>query len=139
MKYFILLLLLAGCTTANYRIVSNDCITKDEFFGSVTTLLVSNGFKIVHSDLKLGYLQAETGFVSNPGILGQQNSVWSLTYNQNGLTAQAWAESESMMSGRTTKHKTPYGDFAHKSHSWYWNVRNGLDNLCKNVRVEEIK
>lgn len=126
-------LILTSCGTTVYQLQTKcDKTTPEELFKSISTLLMQQNFIIKQSDMKLGYLQAETmpSFSVWTGM--DETRVWVFQYVQGKIIASAkQVLTKKNMFGQTESGaETYYNDNVHSDWSWYWDVRNGLENLC---------
>lgn len=121
---------LAGCGTTIYKMNLVCNMGTDELFSSLTALVVKEGMHIVHSDMKIGYLLAET----NEDYVGLQyhTNQWQFTKNGNNIiaTASTKIRSKNFVNGSDVFSLVYRNDEYDEDADWYWNVRNGLENLC---------
>lgn len=124
---------LSSCSSVKQ--LQTDCdMEMDELFKSITTLLMQEGFEIKQSDFNLGYLKAETPLKHNLWVGVHEKYIWIFQYDQGVViaTAKHYAESRNAFGNTMSSSETYYADHVHKDHDWYWNIRNGLEKLCKN-------
>jgi len=129
---------LSSCGTTMYQL-KTDCskVTVEELFKSITALLIEEDFIVKQSDLKLGYLQAETMPEFNVWLGMNEIRVWSFQ-DVNGkikATAKVVYTKKNIYGSTTGGSVTYYNDDAHEDWTWYWNIRNGLERICGNKIV----
>jgi len=130
------LVYLSSCTTTVYQ-MHLDCEGKPEdTFRSITTILLKNGFKIEQSDLKLGYLSAQTPLEYSFLTGGDVQKEWVFQLDNGRYTAYATliVIQKNIFGATTGQAKTYFSDRTHKDNLWYWNVRNNLQKICSNIR-----
>jgi hypothetical protein len=126
-KYLVLLivLLLSSCTTVWH--IQTDCkVQSEEFMKNITTALISESYKIIQSDVKLGYLRGEAQ--KTMGLNNNIQTAWSFQINQDKVIAFCtWTDDSNQL-------RYCNDDFD-KDKGWYWNVRNSLEKLCGNKLI----
>ena len=133
LRCFFCVLVLSSCSAPKmYQLTSSCKPTTEEVFRSLSTLCLAEGFSIKNSDVKLGYLQAET----NPNF-----DVWSGAETQNTWTFQHDNSKIIATAKRRVVSKNAFGavlysvevyanDSTAQEFKWYWNVRKGLEKVC---------
>lgn len=136
-KFFLVILtsiLLSSCSTTVYQLTSNcDKISSDELFKSISTLLIQENFSIKQSDMNLLYLRAETEPIVKASLMGMiETRIWTFQLVNGKIiaTARQILVQKNAFGNETGSSEKYYNDKVHKSWGWYWNVRNGLENLC---------
>ena len=113
-------ILFVSCATPKY--IEVRCELDDtELFNQISTTLVQNGYRITHTDYKAGVLSAEQ---EDSSIwTGSQSFYWSFVRKNGYLIATAKMKTTATVN---------LDDKTHSSWTQYWNVRNELENICKN-------
>ena len=132
--YCFIIIFTTSCGTTVYQLHTQCEKSKEEVFKSITTLLLQENLQIKHSDMELGYIQAESIPQLNIWLGAEVQRVWVITYKENKIIASAKTITITRNAfGKTTgSAETYYNDDSHEDWTWYWNVRDGLENLCGN-------
>ncbi|OGU58706.1 MAG: hypothetical protein A2X64_00030 [Ignavibacteria bacterium GWF2_33_9] len=142
--FFVTLFFVYGCGTTMYQLNTTCNTDVTQLFNEISFFLVEEGFVIKQNDSKAGYLQAET--IPKYNIWSGQNEVryWIFqvknfsntegTNKKDNVVAYAKIAyiSTNVFGASNGGSEIYYNDRTHKDWSWYWTVRRGLENICKN-------
>ena len=136
-----------SCSNPKYQIQTECNLSIDDLFKSITTLLMQENFLIKQSDIRLGYLQAETipefdDAALMVGSSSQVYKIWVFQYKQGKIIATARSIRTIKQNHLQDGSQIYYSDKINKNKrtKWYWNIRNGLENLCGNkIVIAEIE
>ena len=132
----IILLALVSCVTTTEKYQLNvDCVVPTEIlFKSLTEQLMFEGLHVTQSEVKLGYLRAESAAGHSNMINGTIQRIWEFHVIDYHVTA--YAKTLHVSKGRfgnvVASGSVYYRDDTCKDWTWYWNVRNRLRSFCGN-------
>lgn len=131
----IIALCFSSCGTTVHKLTADCNVDNKVLFSKITAILLQENFMLKSQDIETGYLQAETVPEFSVWTGMSETRYWIFhVRNNNAVTAQAkvvYSKTNAFgaATGGTTKY---YNDDVHKDWTWYWNVRNELESVCKN-------
>ena len=135
---FLSAIIMSSCGTTVWQMKTDCNASPEELFKKIAVVLMQENFLIKANDIQLGYLQAESVPEFNPW-LGEVTKYWvfqiqnyqSSPLTINKVTARAYIVYKmTNASGQVYFH-----DDSDPKTTWYWSVRNGLENICANKIV----
>ena len=107
----------------------------------LTALVTQEGMNITLVNEKIGVLQAATAESADIWTGHLVSKSWQFTISHDTIYAFAKEIRQSRNAFGTilSTTETYYNDKVHKSHGWYWNVRNGIGAVCENAVVVFVK
>lgn len=157
MKWFLMVLMalvLCSCGTTMYQLHTTCEQSNEEIFQSLTSVLLSSNFLVKQNDPKNGYLQAETMPVVNANET--QYKIWTFQIVDSIPKNSAVNDGERKMKKMVcsakevtvlrnafgwvvNEHTEYYNDKSHKIFTWYWDIRNRIQQMCSDIRIIEKK
>ena len=125
--FVLMVILLTSCSTSIYKIKTECEKTNDEIIRELSKLLLQEDFSITKSDLSMGYIEGES-LPTKLAFVGLCTKQWSFAINNGVITA--YAKLLIINEYGTVTDTKYYYDNAPVEWSWYWNIRNGLQNIC---------
>jgi len=159
MKWFLMVLVVlvvCSCGTTVYQLHTTCDKGNEELFQSLTTVLLSSNFLVKQNDAKNGYLQAETMPEFNFWLGMQEQRIWTFQLVDSIPKSSAGNDVAKIMKklissakvvyvkqnafGSTVAGNTVYyNDETHKDWTWYWDIRNRIQQMCSDIRIIEKK
>ncbi|MGE5481253.1 MAG: hypothetical protein ACM3U1_12605 [Chloroflexota bacterium] len=128
-------LLLASCGTTVYQLHS-DCPERkpEEVFKTLISLLMREGFTVKESDVALGYLQAEATNKYSIWRGAGGSRIWVFQMDDGKIigSAKEVYVYQNVFGAVINKTTTYFDDDTPLDESWYWSVRNALEQICGN-------
>ena len=123
---FFLAISLYGCATPMIKDMTFSCgKTREEIMSAFTALTIREAMTIKISDVNIGYCRAEMAPIST--LYGVTFTyAWQIQIDKAGMVTATATNTQN--NGRITYYDDT--DVSDKSIQWYWNVRNGLQELC---------
>jgi hypothetical protein len=136
----LLMLLLSSCGTTVWQMKTKCDVPTKEMFKKISIVFMQENFLIKENDAEMGYLLAETTPEHDPWFGGTNVRIWMFQAQGDIITAQARsARTTSNVYGATTGGSVTYiNDEFSEDLTWYWNVRNKLEDICGN-KIQFIK
>ena len=131
MKHLLLslLILLSSCSYSSYQLKTNCKVSNQVLFERLTGTLVNEGLQI--KTVTGNYLLAES--LPAKQWNGATTQVyWAFTASKDTITGTAKSISiyQNAFGAVLSTSETYFNDDAHRDWTWYWNVRNELENTC---------
>ncbi len=104
-----------------------------DFMRDMAAILMSEGFEVKVMNETVGLLQAESAPDHSIWTGATTVNRWSFTFVDGGCVqanASSYSGSQNVFGATTATSMTPYDDNTNKSVTWYWNVRNKLQQMC---------
>jgi len=122
-KYFAIVLLaiivLAGCKTTPIKHELQCDKPIDQLFKSITGLMVQEGYDVVAGSIDIGFLK----FQHKTDIWVGGKDTWEISYVDGKINAYAYLDDNT---------KIYMGNWVHPDQqTWYWTMREKLENLCQ--------
>lgn len=136
-SFLLLAILLTSCGTTVYQLKTDCNKDTEDLFKAIAMALSEENFLIKQNDAKLGYLQAETIPSFNIWIGANEIRYWVFQKVEDKVTASAKVAyiTQNVFGATTGGSETYYNDKTHKDWTWYWSVRNKIENVCGNKIV----
>lgn len=147
-------LFLSSCSTVINNLNTPCQLTAEVLFNDLQAILIMEGFEIEVSNSNVGILRASIPETREPWSGMYITKTWTFQIADNdksriGSTGQAsmpaggapivtriiatakWhGETRNAFGGVVSSSDKYYDDTVHKEYTWYWNIRNKLEDLC---------
>ncbi|HPI19693.1 MAG TPA: hypothetical protein PKY56_04920 [Candidatus Kapabacteria bacterium] len=133
--FLIFIVLLSSCSTTVWQLQTECESNTEEVFKHISVALFQENFIIKESNVSLGYLIAEHS-LGKSGFLNREVVIryWIFQVNNEKILAKAkevYTSYDDNGSISDVKEKY-YNDETSIKDTWYWTVRNKLENICMN-------
>jgi hypothetical protein len=125
-------LFIGGCSPKIYEHQLNCKLTNEQILAKFVQLVTSEGLTVENQDPKLGFANASSSedFSVWTGVYTRR--FWSITISDGRIYgfAKTSTYTKNVFGTMTGNSDTYYKDDSHQDWGWYWNVRDGLEELC---------
>lgn len=135
MKYIYILLIalvFSSCATKIYDYQLQCNKDKQQIMSEFIRLVTSQGMQVKAQDINLGFAQAESLEERNIWTGYLMQNFWTINIKDNIITMSAYNTVKTTNEFGATLYTTVtyYKEDTHNDHGWFWNVRDGIQDLC---------
>lgn len=127
-----------GCAPPRYQ-MRTACAgkTKSELVSAMTALVTQEAFTVTLVNENVGVVQANGTTEYSVWTQYYSTPVWQMSMKGDTvlLIAKIVSHKENVFGAQTGSGETYMADNAAETHTWYWNVRRGMENLCGSTAI----
>lgn len=128
-------LLLIGCTPTKWQMrapCATEEMTRSEIMENLVALVVQEEFNPTIINVEIGLLQTKTAETTSFWTGWSTTYHWNFSFSGDTIvgTAKSVVVSRNQYGVAMGSSEEYYNDETDRDESWYWNVRNGIENMC---------
>jgi hypothetical protein len=107
-------------------------MTNQQILAKFSSLVMAEGLSVKNQDIELGIANAESVPDKNIWTGYTTQNIWNIRIENNTIIALATMNmfTQNIFGATTNTSTVSLGNETHDDYGWYWNVRDGLEELC---------